>query len=553
MTELHELEFKVVGMTCDGCAEHLTGAFKKVAGIKEVNVPGWRSGKALVTAEWGVPIERLSESVKEAGYTATLTQRTTGETEIPKTGSRAGIDLMVIGGGSAGFAAAIRGAELGYAVTLVEASTMGGTCVNVGCVPSKTLIRAVEEFHQATHPRFSGVTVGRTSLHWPELIAQKDALVAELRQAKYADVLAAYPSITYLEGRALLQAGNRVNIDGKTYAPKKIVITTGASPWAAPIPGLAESGFLDSTAALDLPTLPESLTVIGANAVGLEIAQIFARAGSRVVVLEALPRIAPFEDEAISEALAEYLTEEGLEVFTAAQIDNVSKANGKFEVAASINGEVHRFSSEQLLVATGRRPNSAGFGLEEAGVQLGERGAIVVDDHLRTTHPDIYAAGDVIGGDMFVYVAAYAGTLAAENALTGTGRVFDTSAMARVTFTDPQVASAGLTEEQAVAQGHEVKTSLLPMEYVPRALAARDTRGLVKLVADKKTDLLLGVHILAPEGAEIIQPAVLAMKFGITTKEIAATLFPYLTNSEALKLAVQTFEKDVNKLSCCAG
>lgn len=553
MTELHELEFKVVGMTCDGCAEHLTGAFEKVPGIREVNVPGWRSGKALVTAESGVAVERLSESVKEAGYTATLTQRTTGETGIPKTGSGDGIDLMVVGGGSAGFAAAIKGAELGYSVALVEGSTIGGTCVNVGCVPSKTIIRAVEDFHRAAEHRFDGVHTQAGDLAWADVIAQKDELVAELRQAKYADVLAAYPSIQYIEGKAELQGKNRVVVNGNTYLPRKIIITTGASAWAAPIPGLNEIDFLDSTKALDLKKLPESMVVIGANAVGLEIAQIYSRAGTQVLVLEALARIAPFEDAEVSEALAQYLKDEGLTIFPGVQITKVTKPNGIYQVEASINGEDHLFQAEQLLLATGRRPNTAGFGLEAAGVELGERGAVVVDEFLKTTNPDIYAAGDVIGGDMFVYVAAYAGTLAAENALTGTGRVFDTSAMARVTFTDPQVASAGLTEKQAMAQGHEVKVSVLPMNAVPRAIAARDVRGLVKLVADKKTDLLLGVHILAPEGAEIIQPAVLAMKFGITTKDIAATLFPYLTNSEALKLAVQTFDKDVSKLSCCAG
>jgi len=553
VTELHELEFKVIGMTCDGCATHVTHALEQVPAVIEVNVPGWRTGKALVKAEAGVSTERLIESVEQAGYQANLAQRSTGEKGLPKTSASHGIDLMVIGGGSAGFAAAIKGAELGHSVALVEDSTIGGTCVNVGCVPSKTIIRAVEDFHRAGEHRFSGVRTQRGDIAWPDIIAHKDELVAELRQAKYIDVLAAYPSVQYIEGRAHLTGGNRVEISGRTYSPRKIIISTGASPWAAPIPGLEAVDFLDSNRALDLKKLPESMIVIGANAVGLEIAQAYARAGTQVSLLEVLPRIAPFEDAAISEALAEYLSEEGLALITNANIANVAKPDGIYQLTATANGRAHHLQAEQLLVATGRRPNTAGFGLEEAGVELGERDAVAVNEHLQTTNTDVYAAGDVIGGDMFVYAAAYAGTLAAENALSGAGRVFDTSAMARVTFTDPQVASAGLTEEQAKAAGHDLKVSVLPMNAVPRAIAARDTRGLIKLVADRNSDLLLGVHILAPEGAEIIQPAVMAMKFGITTRDISGTLFPYLTNAEGLKLAVQTFEKDVSKLSCCAG
>ncbi|GAB4534870.1 MAG: hypothetical protein Fur0018_24890 [Anaerolineales bacterium] len=209
--------------------------------------------------------------------------------------------------------------------------------------------------------------------------------------------------------------------------------------------------------------------------------------------------------------------------------------------------------AEALLVATGRRPNTRGLGLEEAGMEVGKRGEVLVDETLRTSNPDVYAAGDVTGRDMFVYVAAYAGGLAAENALTGAAGRYDTAYIPRVTFTDPAVASAGLTEAQAREQGYAFKVSELPMKHVPRALAARDTRGLIKLVADAATDKLLGAHILAPEAGEMIQVAVLALKLGLTTADLRATIFPYLTNVEGLKLAALGFEKDVSQLSCCAG
>ncbi|MGH2625479.1 MAG: dihydrolipoyl dehydrogenase family protein, partial [Anaerolineales bacterium] len=342
-------------------------------------------------------------------------------------------------------------------------------------------------------------------------------------------------------------------IEGKPYAPPKIILATGARPWAPPIPGLAETGYLDSTSALELRELPKSMIVLGANAVGLELAQVFARAGTYVTLLEVLPWIAPFEDEEVSAALTEYLETEGLRVVPGFHAARAERKDGRFRLVGVKNEAPVAFEAEQLLVATGRRANTAGMGLEEAGVRLGKRGEVIVNDLLQTHNPFVYAAGDVTGRDMFVYVASYAGMLAAENALAGTARTYDASYIPRITFTDPQIASAGLTEAQARERGHAVKVSKVPMGYVPRAQAARDTRGFVKLVADETTDRLLGAHILAPEAGEMIQTAVLAMRFGISLRELRETMFPYLTNVEGLKLAALAFDKDLAKLSCCAG
>jgi mercuric reductase len=551
------LELEVRGMTCDSCALHVERALKMVPGVREAEVPGWRSGRASVLLEGDVDSLALVESVRRAGYGAGVkTQNPLVEREVEEPGLSAGVggfDLMLIGGGSAGFAAAIKGAELGYRVAMVEAGTIGGTCVNVGCVPSKTLIRAMEQYHLAGMQRFPGVETTAGQLDWPVVIDHKDRLVEEMRQSRYVDVLEAYPGVTYLQGRARLTGRNGVEIDGKSYTPGKIIITTGARPWAPPIPGLRQAGYLTSTTAMELKEFPRSMIVLGANAVGLELAQIFARAGTRVTLLELLPRIAPFEDEEIGDALQGYLEEEGLEIYTGFQTTRVEKREGSYLLSGTQDGREIAFEAEHLLVATGRRPNTQGLRLEEVGVKLGPRGEILVDDHLQTTNPDVYAAGDVIGRDMFVYVAAYGGMLAAENALNGVGKVYDASYIPRIIFTDPQVAGAGLTEEQARGQGYEVKTSALPMAHVPRALAARDTRGLVKLVADARTDRLLGAHLLAPEAGEMIQTAVLAMRFGITLAQLRETMFPYLTNVEGLKLAALAFEKDVALLSCCAG
>ncbi len=554
MTELHEFELAVRGMHCQSCAIHVEGALGSVEGVRKVEVPSWKSARAKVVADKSVDAAGLAGAVQAAGYSAEVTARK--PIRGPHSGgerSGGAIDLLVIGSGSAGFAAAIRGVEMGYKVTMVGAGAIGGTCVNVGCVPSKTLLRAVELYHLAGLDRFQGMRTRRESLDWPQLIEQKDQLVAEMRKARYENVLDGYPGISYIEGRAQLSSSNRVQIEGREYTPGKIVIATGAHAWAPPIPGLEEVGYLDSQAALDLKELPESMIVLGGNAVGLELAQLYARAGTKVTVLELLPRLVPFEDEALSEALTGYLEQEGLQILPGFETLRVESRRGKTLVVGRQNGGYLSIEADSLLVATGRRANTAGFGLVEAGVEIGERGEIIVDEHLRTSSPDIYAAGDVLGRDMFVYVAAYGGALAAENALTGAGRVFDASAVPRVTFTDPQVASVGLTEAEARELGLPINVSEVEMGLVARAQAARDTRGLIKLVVGADDDRLLGAHILAPEAGEMIQTAVLAIRFGLTASDLRETLYPYLTNVEGLKLAALALEKDVALLSCCAG
>jgi mercuric reductase len=230
----------------------------------------------------------------------------------------------------------------------------------------------------------------------------------------------------------------------------------------------------------------------------------------------------------------------------------VERHEGQYRVHALVDGKEEICSASQLMIATGRRPTTEALGLEAAGVRSGPRGEIVVNEYLQTDNPDIYAAGDCLGEPMFVYVAAYAGGLAAENAMTGVGRIYDLSALPRVTFTDPQIASVGLTEKQAKESGYKVKTAVLGLENVPRALAARDTRGLIKLVAEEDTGRFLGAHVLAADGGEVIQEATLAIRFGLTIKDIVETFHPYLTMAEGLKLAALTFGKDVAKLSCCA-
>jgi mercuric reductase len=463
-----------------------------------------------------------------------------------------GFDLAVAGAGSAGFSAAITAAELGASVALIGHGTIGGTCVNVGCVPSKALIRAAEAVHGGrAAARFPGVGGSVQLEDWSALAASKDALVGELRQKKYADLLPAYEGVSYIEGKVQFD-GTTLMVDDAPMKAGKIILAMGARAAVPPIPGLDAVPFLTSTAALALERLPTSLLVIGGGVIGVELGQMFARLGVEVTIC-CRSRLLPELDEELSAALQTYLEAEGVRVCAEVQYQSIVQTAEGVELTCDGIGAGGVIAAEQVLIATGRQPNSDGVGLEQRGITLDRKGGIVVDDYLETSAPGIYAAGDVTGRDQFVYMAAYGAKLAARNAVTGNQHRYDNAAMPAVVFSDPQVASVGLTEAAARAQGLEVKTSLLPLDAVPRALAARDTRGMIKLVADKGTDRLIGGQIMAPEGADSIQTLVLAIKYGMTTAELGATIFPYLTTVEGLKLAAQMFDKDVAKLSCCAG
>ncbi|MFQ5565223.1 MAG: mercury(II) reductase [Paracoccaceae bacterium] len=461
-------------------------------------------------------------------------------------------DLAVIGAGSAGFSAAITAAEEGAHVALIGQGTIGGTCVNVGCVPSKAMIRAVEPLHQAKAAvRFDGIAAEARLTDWRAMVAQKQALVDELRQAKYVDLLPAYNRIAYREGAARFADGALL-VDGAPLDAGKIVIATGSHPATPSIPGIEDVPYLTSTTALELDHPPASLMVIGAGYIGAELSQLFARAGVEVTLVSRRGLLPECEPE-IAEALTRYLSAEGVRFISGIAYERIERTATGARLIVTKAGERIAIEAEAVLAATGRRANTDGLGLEEAGIATDRRGAITVDEAMRTSREGVYAAGDVTGRDQFVYMAAYGAKLAARNALNGDFLRYDSTAMPAVVFTDPNVATVGLTEAAAREAGIDVETAAIGLEYLPRALAARDTRGLIKLVANADTMKLIGAHILAPEGADSIQSATLAIKAGMTVDELGATIFPYLTTVEGLKLAAQTFGKDVTMLSCCAG
>lgn len=462
-------------------------------------------------------------------------------------------DLAVVGAGSAGFSAAITAAGSGAKVALIGHGAIGGTCVNFGCVPSKAMIRAAEAIHGAkSASRFPGITGDARVENWAQLVTSKDELVSGLQQKKYADLLPEYENVDYFdEGPARIVEGG-VQIGERLILAPKIIIATGGRPSLPPIKGIDEVSTLDSTELLDLKILPKSLIFIGGGYIGSELALMMARMGVEVTII-CRSRLLPGAEPEISDALTESFRAEGITIYCGSTYDACRQDASGVTICIEHEGERLELTADALAVMTGRTPNTEGLGLEDVGVALDRHRAIVVGDNMQTSNPDIYAAGDVTNRDQFVYMAAYGAKLAAMNAVAMGSESYDNSAMPWVVFTDPQIAGVGLSEAEAREAGFDVKTSVVPLDQVPRALAARDTRGLIKLVADRKTDKLLGGQIMAPEGSDSIQTLVMALKFGMTAKALGETIFPYLTTVEGLKLAAQTFDKDVTKLSCCAG
>ncbi|VAW01490.1 Mercuric ion reductase, partial [hydrothermal vent metagenome] len=385
-------------------------------------------------------------------------------------------DLAVIGAGSAGFSAAITAADEGAQVALIGHGTIGGTCVNVGCVPSKALIRAVETLHMAgVAGRFDGISASAQVDDWQAVVRQKQALVDDLRQAKYSDILPAYEAVTYIEGQASFADDGALQVDGKTIEAKKVIIATGSRPALPSISGIKDVPYLTSTTALEMETLPRSMMIIGAGYIGAEIAQIFARAGVEVMLISRRGLLPEAEPE-ISKALTGYFADEGIEIVSGITYDRIEQGDDGVKLFLGGGKSV---VAEKVMIASGRAPNSDGMNLAAVGIDVSSRGGIKVDGRMRTSRENVYAAGDVTGSDQFVYMAAYGAKIAAKNAMNSNSFSYDNAVMPAVVFSDPQVASVGLTEAQANAAGFEVKTSVLSLDNVPRALAARDTRGLI--------------------------------------------------------------------------
>ncbi|MDE3027344.1 MAG: mercury(II) reductase, partial [Paracoccaceae bacterium] len=531
----------IVGMTCDTCAAHVKSALQNVPGVQSAEV-SYVTGIAQVAATPGTANDALIAAVTGLGYRAALAEgpamptqgRLPGKTQDgpgSETTDREKSDLRiaVIGSGGAAMAAALKAVDEGARVTLIERGTLGGTCVNVGCVPSKIMIRAAHIAHLRQESPFdTGISATKPTIRRDRLLALQQARVNELRQAKYERILDANPAITVLHGDARFTDDRHLVVglnDGgdRVVTFDRCLVATGASAAVPPIPGLAGTPFWTSTEALASDGIPARMTVIGSSVVAVELAQAFARLGSRVTVL-ARRTLLFHEDPAIGEALSAAFRLEGIEILDNTEASRVAHVDDAF-VLTIPRGEI---VADRLLIATGRAPNTRSLTLEMAGVATDTQGAIIIDKGMRTSNPRIFAAGDCTDQPQFVYVAAAAGTRAAIN-MTGGEAALDLTAMPSVIFTDPQVATVGLTEATAHRKGIKTDSRTLTLDNVPRALANFDTRGFIKLVVENGSHRLIGVQAVAPEAGEVIQTAALAIRARLTAQELADQLFPYLT------------------------
>ena len=547
------VEFEIAGMTCDHCATSIEGRFDGKKGIisKSVSYP---EGKGFFTYDSNkISPDEITGIINKGNFKV---RGIIGQNNPIKKVGKGQYDLIIIGGGSAAFSAAIKAESLGLTTLMVNGGLeFGGTCVNVGCVPSKNLIRAAETAYHATHSNFGSIQPKGVTIDFPQLIKDKKQLVATLQQQKYMDVVSDFKHLTMLKGWAEFIDEKTIVVNGEDkYTAVKFVIATGATTNIPNIEGLNDAGYLTNESLFDLEEKPDSLTIMGAGYIGLEIAQAYSRLGVKVRIIEFTDRPLRSQTKDITNVLVAQYENEGIEILPNFRAFKFEKSGSDTIIHCKCpDGSTTQLVEKgYVVVATGTKPNTSKLGLGNIGLNLTKRGHIVVNEKMETNFPNIYAVGDTTNTPPFVYTAATEGSTAVSNAFTGEIKVVDYSSLPWVVFTDPQIAGAGMDEIEAEKQGISFEVSKLDLTHVPRALAAQDTRGFIKLIRNTKTDKLIGARVVAPEGGELIQQLSMAIKYGITVQELAESFYPYLTLGEGIKLAAITFGKDVSKLSCCA-
>jgi mercuric reductase len=470
-------------------------------------------------------------------------------------------DLVILGSGSTAFAAALRAQELGKTSVMTEERTIGGTCVNRGCLPSKNLIEAARLLHDAKNPRYPGLAPCDLGLDFKALIAQKDEVIHGYRKKKYESLVGG--QFRMEQGHVAFVDAHTVEVNGKRLTGEKVLIATGSRPVLPGIEGLSDvpyltSDLLTNDEPLEMTDLPRSLVIVGGGYIGLELGQMFRRLGSEVTILERNAQLLAhgYEPE-VGQAIGAVFEAEGVRVVTDATVQRVRSENGGVVATIRVGNAVRDVRAERLLIATGRRPNTDAIAIEKAGVALDRGGAVAVNEYLQTNISHIYAAGDVIGREtgsqMATPVGSHDGGIAALNALSGEAlRAVDHRVIPRAIFTDPQVGIVGLTEAEAIARGHTCWCNSVPMSVVPRAGAIRDTRGFIKMVADANTNEVLGVSMVGNSAGEVIHEAAMALRFRAKLHDFIDLLHVYPTMAEALKIVAISRYKDPAKLSCCA-
>jgi len=542
----------ISGMTCSHCALTIEKIVKRNQGIKNVDI-NFKNGTGEIEFD---PAAISKDEIIQSINSSKSYQAKQNNADANGIGASHHFDLVIIGGGSAAFSAAITAEDLGLTTLMVNAGLpFGGTCVNVGCVPSKTLIRAAETAYHATHSNFSGIKPKGVDIDFAKVIKDKNQLVKTLQQKKYMDVVSDFQHLQLVEGRAEFVDDRTIVVNGKDkYTAIKFIIATGATTNIPDIEGLKDIGYLTNVSLFDLEEQPKSISIMGAGYIGLEIAMAYNRLGTKVRIIEFTDRVLRSQTPDVSEEIEMHMKNEGIEILPNFRAVKLEKSGTDTIIHCKCpDGSFTKLVEPgKIVVATGIKANTQKLGLDKIGLQLTQNGHVQVNELMETNLQNIYAIGDVANTPSFVYTAAYEGKIAVKNAFTGSELKTDYSSLPWVVFTDPQIAGAGLDEAQAAAQNIPFEISKLTLDNVPRSLAANDTRGFIKLIRNSETDKLIGARIVAPNGGELITELSLAIKYGITVTDLAQSFHPYLTLSEGIKLAALTFGKDVAKLSCCA-
>jgi mercuric reductase len=464
------------------------------------------------------------------------------------------VPFLILGGGAAAFSAATRANDLGVDTVMINAGLpIGGTCVNVGCVPSKHLLETARATHAARHPGTPGLSVGPVEVDYAAMKAARDGLVSGLRGSNYVQVLAALDHVRLVEGHGRFVDAHTVEVGDRRFKADKILVAVGSRARSLPFPGDGHSRVLDNRAALELTDVPARLVVVGGGPQGLEWAQAFARLGSEVTVLEFQPQVLGPLDSDVAAVVQEALVAEGVVVHTSARVTAVEEApDGVVVLWSDAEGD-HRLAASHVLKAVGVDGNADRIDAERAGLIPDRRGFLAVDERLATEVPHIYAAGDVVGTFMLEHAAGKEGKVAAENALNGGDQRVDYASMPAAVFTDPEVAWVGPTERDYMAAHGTCRCRAVRFDQVPRAMATGRTRGIARLTVDHRTDKVVGAQMVGPHAGDAIHELVVAIRAGLTVDELIDTVHAFPTYSEAFKTAALAFRRDVSVMACCIG
>ena len=451
-------------------------------------------------------------------------------------------NIVVIGGGPGGYVAAIRAAQLGAQVTLVEKDTLGGTCINRGCIPTKALLESASILSQIRNAATFGISVEGVSVDFPVVNERKQAVVKRLVNG--VNTLMRRNKITVVNDTATLVDNKSVSITGQgnTITADSIIIATGSTPATVPIKGADRPGVITSDDALTMEQFPRSTVIIGGGVIGLEFAQIMCRLGSEVTIVEMMPQLLPTEDTEIAGKLEDTMQKEGIAIHTGATVTGISSADDDREtVSFSTEGNhAQEITAEKVLLAVGRRPYTDGLGVDKLGIAM-DKGRIVVNERMETSIPGVYAIGDVIGGLMLAHVAMDEGKCAVENAM-GIDRLIDYRAAPRCVYTSPEVAGVGLTEKEAREKYVDIKVGRCPLAASGKAVILNETSGMVKIITDASYGEILGAHIIGPHATELIAESVLGIKMEATFDDIATAVHAHPTVSEAVMEAALNVE-----------